>query len=140
MNRDTWAAIGATIAVLAVVILGLLVTGGPGKQRLIQSDLRTVRSLGNLAQQIKFKWDSAGRVLPTDLEKFPESARQNPATNKSFTYRPKSGSEYELCATFLIDSRNVQAQDTNDFWDHPKGNYCFLLDASQQIPQIPYYY
>lgn len=141
MNRDTWAAIFATIAVLAVVILGLHVTGGPQAQRLIQSDLRTVRALGNLAQQIKFKWESSGRVLPTDLEKFPEPARQNPLTNKAFTYHPKSASEYELCATFATDSRGVQVQDTNDHpWAHPKSDYCFQLDASQQVPQVPYYY
>lgn len=141
MNRDTWAAIVATIAVLAVVILGLYVTGGPGKQRLIQSDLRTVRSVGNLAQQIKFKWESSGRVLPTDLEKFPETARQNPLTNKTFAYRPKSPSEYELCATFATDTRSAQVEDTNNHpWAHPIGDYCFQLDASQQVPQVPYYY
>ena len=140
MNRDTWAAIVAAIAVVAVVILGLRILGGPRNQRLVQSDLRTLQKLGELAQRIKVTWDSSGKVLPADLEKFPTSIRQNPLTKKFFTYRPKSNSEYELCATFATDSRNLQGQNTNDLWAHPEGDYCFHLDASQQVPQVPYYY
>jgi hypothetical protein len=140
MTRNSWAATVATIAVLAVIILGLRVLGGPGTQRLVQSDLRTVRILGELAQQIKFAWDGSGKVLPANLEKFPNSMKQNLVTGQPFTYRPKSKSEYELCATFATDSRNLQAQNANDFWAHPQGEYCFSLDASQQAPQAPYYY
>jgi hypothetical protein len=140
MNRDTWAAAAATIAVVVVVTLGLRVLGGPGTQRLVQSDLRTLRTLGELAQHIKFIWDSSGKVLLANLEKFPNSVKQDLVTNKSLTYHPKSNSEYELCAIFATDSRNFQAQHTNDTWAHPKGDYCFQLDASQQVPQVPNYY
>jgi len=140
MNRNTWAAIVATIAVVAVVILGFRVLGGPGTQRMVQSDLRTIRTLAELAHQINQKWFSSGKVLPANLEKFPNSAKQDPAAHKSFAYRPKSNSEYELCATFATDSRDLQAQNTNDPWAHPKGDYCFQLDASQQVPPVPYYY
>jgi hypothetical protein len=140
MNRDTWAATVATIAVVAVIALGLRVLGGPGTQRLVQSDLHTLQKLGELAEKIKFTWDSSGKVLPANLERFPNSVKQDPVTNKSFIYRPKSNSEYELCATFATDSRNLQAPKTNDLWAHPKGDYCFELDAAQQVPQVPYYY
>jgi hypothetical protein len=140
MNRDTRAAIVATIAVIAVVILGLRIMGGPRNQRLVQSDLRALQKLGELAQQIKFTWESSGKVLPANLEKFPGTIKQNPVTNKPFTYRPTSNSEYELCATFATASRNLQAQDTSDLWAHPEGDYCFQLDASQQVPPVPYYY
>ncbi len=140
MTRNSWAATVATIAVIAVISLGLRVLGGPGRQRLVQSDLRTVRTLGELAQQIKFAWESSGKVLAANLEKFPNSAKQNVVTGQLFTYRPKSKSEYELCATFATDSPNLHAQDANDFWAHPEGQYCFQLDASQQVPQTPYYY
>ena len=64
MNRNTWAATVATIAVVAVITLGLRVLGGPGTQRLVQSDLRTLRTLGGLAQQIKFTWDSSWQGTP----------------------------------------------------------------------------
>jgi hypothetical protein len=140
MTRNSWAAAVATVTVIAVISLGLRVLGGPGRQRLVQSDLRTVRTLGELAQHIKFAWESSGKVLPPNLEKFPNSAKQNVITGQPFTYRTKAESEYELCATFATDSRNLHAQDTNDFWAHPQGQYCFQLDASQQVPQTPYYY
>ena len=141
MNRDTWAAIAATIAVVVVIILGFRVLGGPGKQRLVQSDHRTLRAIAELAQQIKQSWDSSsGKALPASLDKFPASAKQDPLTHKTFTYRPKSGSEYELCATFVLDSREAQDQNPDEHWAHPKGDYCFHLDAAQQVPQAPYYY
>jgi hypothetical protein len=146
MNRDTWAAIAATIAVVVVIILGFRVLGGPGRQRLVQSDHRTVRAIAELAQQIKQSWDSSsnrdtlGKVLPANLDKFPASAKQDPVTHKPFTYRPKSNGEYELCATFALDSREAQDQNPDEHWAHPKGDYCFHLDAAQQVPQAPYYY
>jgi len=146
MNRDTWAAIAATIAVVVVIILGFRVLGGPGRQRLVQSDHRTVRAIAELAQQIKQSWDSSsnrdtlGKVLPANLDKFPASAKQDPLTHKPFTYRPKSNSEYELCATFALDSREAQDQNPDEHWAHPKGDYCLHLDAAQPVPQAPYYY
>ncbi len=140
MNRDTWAAIAATIAVVVVIILGFRVLGGPGRQRLVQSDHRTVRALAELAQQIKQSWDSSGKVLPANLDKFPASVKQDPLTHKSFTYRPKSNGEYELCATFALDSREAQDQNPDEHWAHPKGDYCFPLDAAKPVPQAPYYY
>ena len=147
MNRDTWAAIAATIAVVVVIILGFRVLGGPGRQRLVQSDHRTVRALVELAQQIKQTWDSSGpndknvkKVLPANLDKFPASAKQDPLTHKPFTYHPKSNGEYELCATFALDSREAQDQNPDEHWTHPKGEYCFPLDASKPVPQAPYYY
>jgi len=146
MNRDTLAAIAATIAVVVVIILGFRVLGGPGRQRLVQSDQRTVRALSELAQQIKQSWDSSsnrdtlGKVLPANLDKFPASAKQDPLTHKSFTYRPKSNGEYELCGTFAFDSREAQDQNPDEHWAHPKGDYCFPLDATKSVPQAPYYY
>lgn len=140
MNRNTWFAIVATIAVVAVVILGFRVLGGPGTQRMIQSDLRTVRTLAELAQQINQKWVFSGRVLPANLEEFPDSVKQDPVTHNSFVYRPKSNSEYELCATFATYSRDLQAQNINDPWAHSKGDHCFQFDASQQVQPVPYYY
>ncbi len=140
MNRNTWFAIVATIAVVAVVILGFRVLGGPGTQRMIQSDLRTVRTLVELAQQINQKWVSSGKVLPANLEEFPNSIKQDPVAHNSFVYHPKSNSEYELCATFATDSRALQAQNINNPWAHSKGDYCFQLDASQQVQPVPYYY
>jgi hypothetical protein len=140
MNRNTGAAVAATIAVVVVVVLGFKVLGSPGTQRLVQADLKTVQALSQLAQQINLKWNNSGKALPTSLEKFPDQAKQNPVTHELFVYHPKANSEYELCATFVADNRDTQALNTNDQWAHPKGQSCFQLDASQPVPQVPYYY
>lgn len=140
MNRNSWAAVAATIAVIGVVVLGFRVLGGPGTQRLVQSDLRSLRTLSELAREINVKWTSSNKVLPADLNSFPKATKLDPLTGKPFAYRRKSDSEYELCSSFATDSRDVQAQNTDNYWTHPKGYYCFEFDASQQVPFVPYYY
>jgi hypothetical protein len=140
MNRSVWGALAASTAVVAVVFLGFLVLGSPGKQRLAQSDLRTVRALANLAQQINMKFSGADKVLPDNLEKLPVSVRQDPVTGGSFGYHVRSRSDYELCATFATDNRDAPVTSIADPWSHPKGDYCFPLDASQPAPSAPYYY
>jgi hypothetical protein len=130
----------ATIAVVVVVIFGLHELGGPGTQRLVQSDIRTVRTMAELAQRIQLTWAASGRTLPASLEEFPLPMRQNLISKKPFLYHPKSNGEYELCATFATDSRNLQPQNGPDSWAHPKGDYCFQLNAAQPPPQVPYLY
>ena len=125
---------------MAVVILGFRVLGSPGTQRMMQSDLRTVRALAELARQIDMNWASAGKELPKDLGKFATSIKQDQLTGKSFEYRVKSGNQYELCATFAMDNREAPAVNTADPWIHSKGDYCFQFDASQPVPFVPYYY
>lgn len=140
MNRNGLAAIAAGAVVVAVVVLGFRDLGGPRTQRKIQGDLRTVRTLAELAQQINGKWVYGGKVLPGDLEKFPNSVKQDPISGNSFRYHAKSSHEYELCATFAVESRDVPATNATDTWSHPKGDYCFQFDASQPVPTAPYYY
>jgi hypothetical protein len=140
MNRNVWAVIAASVAVVAVVILGFRVLGSPRTQRMMQSDLRTVRSLAELGQQINARWASSDKVLPKDLEKFVTSVKQDQLSGKPFGYRARSGNEYELCATFATDNRDAPAVNTADPWIHPKGDYCFQFDASQTVPSAPYYY
>ncbi len=139
MSRNYLAAIGATFVVVAVVILGFRVLGGPSTQRMAQADLRTVRAMAQLAAQIELKWNGSNKVLPTNLDQFPTSEKQNPVTKKIFDYHPKSNSEYELCTTFLANSRDPQLPDTPDSWAHPSGDYCFHLDATQPVQQAPYF-
>lgn len=139
MNRNAWAAIVASVAIAAVIILGFRVLGSPGTQRMVQSDLRTVRSLSELAQQINGRWVGS-KSLPEDLKSFPSTAAQDKVSGKSYGYRVKSSSEYELCATFARDNRDDPGLNTGDPWIHAKGDYCYQFDASRPIPAVPYYY
>jgi len=141
MNRNTWAAAVATIAVIVVMVLGFGVLGGPGSQRQARTDQRTLQILAELAQQINSKWQNGGKTLPSNLDKFPESGKRNPVTGVLFTYRLKSPTEYQLCSTFLTDNRNAPDVNTADPWLHPKGEYCFSFDPSQSVtvPWVPNY-
>jgi hypothetical protein len=141
MNRNSLAAVATTIAVVIVVVLGFRALGGPGSQRQVRTDQRTLQILGQLAQQINSKWQSGGKTLPSNLDNFPESAKKNPVSGTVFTYRVKSPTEYELCSTFLTDNRNAPDVNTGDPWLHPKGDYCFSFDPSQPVtvPWVPNY-
>src|SRR4029077_17129069 len=140
MSRDAWAAIAATVAVAVVVILGFRVLGGPANQRLVQADLRTVRALAELARQINQRWATGARPLPANLDKLPSAAKQDPVSGKPFIYPAKSNEEYELCATFATDGRDARATAPMDRWLHPKGEFCFQFQASEQVPFVPYNY
>ena len=141
MNRNAWAALVATSAVVVVLILGFRFLGGPGNQRLIRADQRTLQTLAQLAEQINLRWQTGGKTLPPNLDKFPDPAKKNPVTGTAFTYRLKTSSEYELCAIFLTDNRNAPDVNTTDPWLHAKGEYCFSFDPAQSvnIPWVPNY-
>jgi hypothetical protein len=70
----------------------------------------------------------------------PKKEKQNPLTHKPFVYRPKSNTAFELCATFATDNRHQEPGEAEEAWRHGKGDFCFPLDATQSIPQAPYYY
>ena len=140
MSRDVWAGVAATVAVVVVVILGFRVLGGPANQRLVQADQRRVNALSELARQINSRWSTGARPLPADLEKIPSAMRQDPVSGKAFVYHAKSNDEYELCATFATDDRDARATAPTDRWLHPKGEFCFPFQASEQVPFVPYSY
>ena len=140
MSRDARAALLAAIAIVVVIILGFRVLGGPGAQRLIRSDERTVRSLAELAQKIQQKWRASNSQLPPTLDSWSENEKEDPLTHKTFVYHPKSASAYELCAAFATDNRHQEPGEAEDAWRHAKGDFCFSLDATQSVPNPPYYY
>ncbi len=140
MSRDARAAIVAAIAIVVAIVLGFRVLGGPGTQRLVRSDERTVRSLAELAQKIQQKWRTSHSELPPTLESFSEKEKQDPLTHKPFVYHQKSNTAFELCATFATDNRHQEPGEPEDAWRHSKGDVCFPLDATQSVPQAPYYY
>jgi hypothetical protein len=140
MNRNIWATILATLAVVAVLILGFRELGGPKTQRLVRADLRRVRALAELAQQIDTKWRSSGAILPSNLKDFSDSTKQDPVTHKPFDYQPKQENKYALCATFDTNNRDIPNNESDAHWIHTKGDYCFEFDASQQVPPEPYYF
>jgi hypothetical protein len=119
--------------------LGFRFLGGPGTQRLVRADDARVHLLEQLAQNIGQTWLNS-KTLPSNLDRFPVIAKQDPITKTPFVFHAKSGSEYELCATFATDNHEEDATNTPSQWVHPKGDYCFQLDAAKPVPNAPYYY
>jgi hypothetical protein len=140
MNRNSFAAIAATLAVLVVVGLGFHFLGGPASQRSVRGDEAKVRAMAQLARGINQAWHASDKALPPTLDKLPAADKKDPASGVPFLYQPKSGSEYELCATFATDNRDNDNPNLPDFWIHPKGDYCFQIDAAKPVPNAPYYY
>ena len=140
MNRNHWATGIAIVAVIVVLILGFRFLGSPAKQRELQADMRRVQALATLAQQISFSWNHSGKTLPANLDKITIAAKKDPFTGKPYGYHPKQDGQYELCAMFAADNRQLPDANTVDPWLHPKGDYCFQLDASQPVPQAAYNY
>jgi hypothetical protein len=140
MSRDTRAAILASVVVVAVVVLGFSVLGGPGTQRLVRSDERTVQTLAQLAQNIQVKYRGANDQLPANLDTFSNKEKQDPLSHKAFVYRPHSKNAYELCANFLSDNRHEVPGEPENGWRHPKGDFCFQLDATKPVSQAPFDY
>jgi hypothetical protein len=138
MNRNVRATLLAAVAVIVVLILGFRFLGSPGKQRLVRADYKNVQALASLAQQINIAWNQSEKVLPDNLDKIDGAGKKDVLTGKPFLYHPKKYSEYELCATFATDSSELPDANTADAWLHPKGDYCFQLDAQKSVPGVPY--
>jgi hypothetical protein len=137
VNRHTAFASAATLAVAAGITLGLWKLGGRGRQRDISADLRRSQDLQNIANAIDSWYRFGERKLPPDLAALrPSNARlslSDPVTNSPYEYRPTGGTQFELCATFSLDSTaepSIQPQFAR-FYSHPAGKQCFPGDAAQ---------
>lgn len=137
MTRNSWAALGAILIVAAAIVIGFWNLGTPRWERESHQDLRTAQALQGLAVDIYKSWN-VHKTMPANLEAFvPADETKDPTTKAQFIYRPKEGTVYELCATFLTsDLKDTQSE--APFWRHGKGEYCFQLDASQSVPVPPF--
>ena len=135
-HRDLLFAAGAIGAVVLAVATGFYHIGPREKQRAVQADARRVEDLRSIAQQIGYR--QTPRLPETLAELAPSRAARlkDPVTNAPYEYRPKSGTGYELCATFATDSAADEegSGQRPNFWSHPKGRHCYQLDASQARP------
>jgi uncharacterized protein DUF5671 len=140
-SRNARAAAATSSTVALAIVLGFLSLGRPSVQRLVQADNKRVANLGELANQIKSKWMSSNHVLPSNIDGVPSASfLKDPVTHAPYEYRAKGANKYELCATFSTDTRQDTPQGEDAFWNHPKGHFCFALDASEATPQGFYQY
>ncbi len=128
-HRDVLLAGGAAVVVLAVLALGFHVLGPPRNQRDITADERRVQDLRSIAEQIHFRQSLPASLNELRLGRKPE----DPVTHTAYEFHAKSGTAYELCATFVTKSAESDTAypRPNTFWNHSQGRQCFELDAAQ---------
>lgn len=133
MNKHQVFASAATLAVAAGITLGLIQLGGRGRQRDISVDQRRSQDLGNIANAID-SWYATERKLPPDLGALRRYnsglSLQDPITGAPYEYRSTGDTQYELCASFALDSTAEPAQPQfMRFYSHSAGKQCFPGNA-----------
>jgi hypothetical protein len=135
-RRDLALAVGAAVVVLAVLAFGFRVLGPPRDQRAISADERRVSDLRGIAHTLQVRQMPQLPQALADLTPGPLGHVRDPLTNTPYEYHPKTGTNYELCATFETVSAEGDAefQQPSTFWRHRKGRQCFELDAAKTAP------
>lgn len=144
MDRDTAFAMAASTAVIAVIVLGFWNLGSPANQRDIGADQRRSEDLQRMARVLHQHYSGPMR-LPSSLDEIqpnaPYLSMRDPVTNLPYEFRPLSGAQYELCATFSSDTRNEQnppdALTWRLFTKHARGRQCFDLDTTRPVYPSP---
>lgn len=156
-------AVVALICVIAAIIVGFMVIGGPRVQRLAKHDQAKFSAVQSLAYNIRNFYDRSG-ILPTDLAELAQSNSYGSVkytdtqTNKPYVYNIIDDTTFEVCAEFNLDSDRTDAfgktpqlttygdgeEYENNVWGGYKaGKYCFrqiVVPPRVQIDaQIPVY-
>jgi hypothetical protein len=142
LSRDRMMALVSAVTVLVMVVLGFSYLGAPKKQRTLRADNKRVQDLYQLSNQINTHWNSSSHKLPEHLDELSGVVLADPITRVAYGYHVKEGSQYELCATFSMDSMENRGKDEisrRSQWSHPPGNHCFTLDAANAA-ENPYIY
>ena len=126
----------SSVAVVAALVAGVVVTGSPESARDRGLDIRRIYDLQQLAHGVDIYWDLNGG-LPESLDTL-SSARAvavrsivDPESGEPYAYRATGEKAYELCATFDLEAPtdSVSMPYRERFWRHRAGYHCFDLEA-----------
>lgn len=141
LSRDAWMAAVSAVGVTLMVVLGFWYIGAPKTQRTLRGDRKRVQDLYQLSAQINSRWNSNGHKLPEHLDELSGIAFADPVTRIAYEYHAKEGNQYELCATFALDSRqNNEGGSRPSNWAHPAGRHCFPLHAGEAAENPKIYF
>jgi hypothetical protein len=132
----------STLIVIATIVVGFLIAGGPsfGRQERFDdvrlNDLRAIQNeVLNIVYGGKRYTEPSPTALPNPLPKTLDAIANSatyqrvhttdPETSEPYTYRITSNHNFQLCATFSLPLD----QDYDVFWNHPAGNHCYSFDA-----------
>lgn len=125
------------LAVVAVAITGLILSGPPSQERARRIDQQRVNDLQSITYNVN-QYYSDFDTLPTSLDEMVSRlgtrmsimSPGDPATGQPYEYRAIGADQYELCATFAADSADLgpQAARIDPYgkqWEHVAGKACF---------------
>jgi len=129
--------IASTVLVVAVIVVGIYLTGSPRQARIRSLDRQRVEALTQLSAAINaYRYDH--NALPPSLD---EAARAevgiapanlvDPETGAPYAYRTTGWDKYELCA--LFDGPSDADEDIR--WRHGRGRACFDFTAPRPPAQ-----
>lgn len=140
-SRDRVMAVVSSAVVVLMLVLGFIQLGAPSAQRKLRADSQRLQQLYLLASAIHTFYTGHGSQLPSSLDQLSGTVFADPVTGAPYGYRPQQDSHYQLCAIFATHSpkvdENQQFGIDPDFWNHPSGRHCFLLDATTTPPSPP---
>ncbi|MCW5965742.1 MAG: hypothetical protein KIT83_17015, partial [Bryobacterales bacterium] len=147
--------------VAATFVAGMVVAGNPADQRRLQADQRRVDDLRQIAHAVE-QWRAEARAQSQSTETpttpsaaaavkpdpgLPETTEilraqhrvvrtTDPETSMPYKYEIVGRTTYRLCATFSAPSPNEDSgfRNRSQFWVHPQGPHCFVLDAAKTVP------
>lgn len=94
--------IGAIVAVL--VILGIVIVGGPETGRIEMRDHERIENLADLADYVACLADAGGKTLPEALSRSaacpPDTRFDDPFTGQPYRYERVTDTSFRLCAEF----------------------------------------
>jgi hypothetical protein len=125
-------------AVMGVAGLGFYYAGTPLEERYQKLDAERVADLQAISDAVKSSY-VLHAALPTTLAEALEGnvglegQLQDPKTGQPYHYRVTGPRTFELCATFdaemLPENSHAAYYPVDRFWEHPKGDTCFVFSA-----------
>ena len=146
MKFTTNSLIAAVLSVvfIATVIGAFAITGSPQKERIRKLDQQRINDL----QQITYGVDTfvnQKHQLPSDLKTLASTkdvyvaSLIDPMSKLPYEFSAVSSTSYNLCATFESEATSMpEAQPgVSNFWSHPIGHHCFLVDVIDRSTEVP---
>lgn len=136
-------AFGVIVGVIAVlcIVFGFMNVTSPVKTRMMLADNNAAMALSSISFMVSANYSTSGIIE----EKIDPARYISSGINVDLSligYRRVSGTEFELCADFNLDSADISAAKASEMpsvdgtypWSrHAKGHQCFVIDAKKEM-------
>lgn len=155
-SRAGWVNWATALLIVLVVVSGFFIVGSPQTARQYRMDERRVQDLQSIQSQV-INYYQQKEKLPTNLAELNDplsyfTLPKDPATGGDYAYRttgaPGANPSFEVCATFSLQSRGIDASyaepigrhvGMDEKWLHGAGQTCFerVIDPDLYPPYNP---